>query len=133
MNFSNVEYPSNRKFGLFFALIFLVLSFFAHDKDKFWFGQIFCVLGFVFFITAFVRPSLLISLNIMWTKLGLLLGMIVSPFVIAMIFFGMITPLSLVMKLFSRDELRLKLIERDTHWQSKQSESDQHNGFKQQF
>ena len=67
-------------------------------------------------------------------QLGLLLGMIISPIVLGIIFFGLFTPMSLLMKLFKRDELRLKLItDRKSHWKERDIGDAQTNTLKRQF
>ena len=67
-------------------------------------------------------------------QLGLLLGMIINPIVLGIIFFGLFTPMSLLMKLFKRDELRLKLItDRKSHWKVRDKGDAQTNIFKNQF
>ena len=65
-------------------------------------------------------------------KFGLLLGRIVSPIILAIIFFLLITPYSLVMRFFGRDELRLKLRKRKSHWKYRNQMLSQTN-FTQQF
>ena len=67
-------------------------------------------------------------------QLGLLLGMIVNPIILGIIFFGLFTPISLLMKLFRRDELRLKFIaDRKSHWKERDMGDAQTNKFKRQF
>ena len=66
------------------------------------------------------------------SNLGKLLGKIVSPVVLGMIFFLMITPIGLLMKMFKRDELRLKLTDKNTNWKIK-TESLDADSFKNQF
>jgi len=65
-------------------------------------------------------------------RFGLLLGMIVSPIVLGLIFFALFTPIALFMRLFGRDELRLRLREKSTHW-VRREETTQTNSFKHQF
>ena len=63
---------------------------------------------------------------------GLLLGKIISPIVLGVIFFGLITPYGLVLRLVGRDELKLKLIKKKSHWINRSKEFEKTN-FKQQF
>ena len=87
----------------------------------------------IFFLVTLVNAKLLLPLNKLWMRFGLLLGMIVSPIVFGVIFFGLFTPISLLMTLFGRDELRLKLKSRDSHWKSKEMTASQSDSFKRQF
>ena len=84
-------------------------------------------------MTTLLKAELLLPLNKLWMSLGLLLGMIVSPIVLGIIFFGMFTPISQLMKLFGRDELRLKLKNRGSHWRLKELTSTPPESFKNQF
>ena len=65
-------------------------------------------------------------------KFGILLGMIVSPIVMGLIFFGLFTPIAMLMRLFGRDELRLSLKKKKTHWINRKSLKE-FDLFKKQF
>jgi len=100
--------PSNRKFGLFFTSVFVILaSWFYWRYDSVLTPLFFAVSG-CFALTTALAPSLLQPLNHIWFFLGKLLGKIVHPVVISLLFFILITPFSLVSRLFGRDELKLK-------------------------
>ena len=85
----------------------------------------------VFLIITVVNADSLLFLNKLWMKLGQLLGIIISPIILAIIFFALFTPYSLIMRLFGRDELRLKLGERESHWKSREQLMPQTNFTKQ--
>ena len=70
--------------------------------------------------------------NKLWVKLGLVLGMIISPIILGMIFFGLFTPIAFLTKLRGRDELRLKIKCKTSHWISRK-ESITVNSFRRQF
>ena len=74
------------------------------------------VVGLSFLVATLVNPDVLLPLNRLWMRFGLLLGMIISPIVMGIIFFGLFTPMSLTMRLFRRDELRLRFKNKKTHW-----------------
>ena len=76
---------------------------------------------------------MLLPFNKLWMMLGVFLGKIISPIVIGIIFFGLFTPISLFMKLFRRDELRLKLKPSKTHWKIRNEGNSQVDAFKHQF
>ena len=67
-------------------------------------------------LITFVNEHALLPLNKLWMKFGQLIGIIVSPIVLGIIFFGIFTPYSLLMRLFGRDELQLKLRKRKSYW-----------------
>jgi saxitoxin biosynthesis operon SxtJ-like protein len=103
-----IEGSSDRSFGLVFAGVFLVVAcwpLFHRELPRWW------VLGVagVFAVIAIWKPALLTRLNWLWTKLGLLLGKVVSPIALSILFYGVITPIGAVMRLTGKDPLRLKL------------------------
>ena len=71
----------------------------------------------------------LIRLNLLWFKFGMLLGKIVSPIIMAFVFFGVVTPTGLIMKLFNKDLLKLKRKNKDSYWIDRKSKSEMKNQF----
>jgi polyferredoxin len=130
---SHIKLPSNRKFGFFFTAIFTLIgmSFFSDESAAVSYTLFF--LATILLVITIINSNMLLPLNKLWMKLGLLLGMIVSPIVLGIIFFGLFTPISLLMKLFGRDELRLKLVARPTHWKERDANTSQTDTFKYQF
>jgi len=133
MNLSSLELPSNRKFGFFFSLVFLILA------GYFWWTSVeplvacFIFLSGVFLLITLFKADLLLPLNRIWMRLGLVLGMIVSPVIMGIIFFGLFVPLGIIMRMFGRDELRLKTTSRPSHWRERSSEQTDVDAFKRQF
>jgi len=109
---NQIELPSNRKFGFFFTFIFAVLATYFSYIESTVFLYSFAITSVLFFTITLVHAESLSRLNRLWMAFGLLLGKIVSPVVMGIIFFGLFTPISLLMRLFGRDELRLKLYKR---------------------
>lgn len=132
MNISEIELPSNRKFGLLFTIIFLVIAWYLIENHSYS-GYSSIGIAALFFVIALTKEELLLPLNKLWMRLGLVLGMVVNPIVLGFIFFIMITPISLSMRLFGRDELRLKLKPRASHWKSKDTTNLVSESFKNQF
>jgi len=130
---NQIELPSNRKFGFFFTFIFAVLAtyFFHIESTVFLYG--FAITSVLFFTVTLVHAESLSQLNRLWMAFGLLLGKIVSPVVMGIIFFGLFTPISLLMRLLGRDELRLKLNKRTSHWRIRKYADGINNHFKNQF
>ena len=116
MKFSEVKLPSNRKFGLFFTAIFLLSFSYSYYVDSEVMIYIFGILCGIFLIITIIHADALLPLNKLWMKFGILLGMIVSPIVMGIIFFGILAPIAIVMRLSGRDELRLHLKKKETHW-----------------
>ena len=132
MNFSDIKLPSNRKFGFFFTFIFVVAAaYFFNSTNMIW-AYIFAITSLIFLIVTLAKADILLPLNKLWMRFGLLLGMIVSPIVLGVIFFGLFTPIAFFMRLSGRDELRLKLSKKASHWISR-SELIKSESFKQQF
>lgn len=98
--------PSERSFGLLFTVVFGLVSVWMLWKggsaSRWWIPA---ALSGLFLILSFVAPIVLRPLNIVWMKFGLLLGMIVSPIALGVIFFLAVTPFALVMRLAKRDVL----------------------------
>ena len=132
MNFPQVELPSNRKFGFFFCIVFFIASAYFFYIQSQIFASVLFVLAFLFFIITLFNPDVLLPLNKLWMRFGLLLGMIISPIVMAVIFFGLITPYGIVMRIMGRDELRLKRTKSVRLWIPR-SQSSPQTDFKHQF
>ena len=133
MNLSEIELPSNRKFGFFFTAIFLSASAYFYVGERLVLVYPLVSVGFLFLLVTLIKADLLLPLNKLWMRLGLLLGMIVSPIVLGVIFFGLFTPISLAMRLAGRDELRLRFREKTSHWILRKSSQTQSDPFKHQF
>jgi hypothetical protein len=112
----HVEGSSDRAFGLVIAGVFLLVALgpLRHGHAPRWWAV--AVAG-VFALAALLKPVLLARLNLLWTKLGILLGKIVSPVALGILFYGVLTPVALVVRLTGRDPLRLKLDrEAQSYW-----------------
>lgn len=132
MKFSEIELPSNRKFGFFFTFVFAAAAaYFYYSANVSWAYFFIGASSLLLLVTLFKSDSLL-PLNKLWMRFGLLLGMIVSPIVLGVIFFGLFTPIAIFMRLSGRDELRLKLTHKASHWISR-DEPIKSESFKQQF
>ena len=132
MKSSEIELPSNKKFGYFFTLIFTSVSIYFFINSILSWAILFAFIGVIFFITTFVKASLLLPLNKLWMRFGLLLGQIISPLVLGIIFFGIFTPVAFLMRLSGRDELRLKFKNKTSYWILR-NEPIQGDSFRRQF
>ncbi len=106
---------SEKTFGLLFFFIFIAIGFFPLLSDspiRIW--SIIIAIIFLLFLLFF--PNLLKFLNNYWVKLGDYLGKIISPIIMALIFFSLITPLSFIIRLFGKDILKLKTSNSLSYW-----------------
>jgi len=132
MKFSKIKLPSNHKFGLFFTSVFLLASFYSHYVGSEIMVYLLGTLCLILLITTIINPDVLLPLNKLWMKFGILLGMIISPVIIGIIFFGIFTPISILMSFLGRDELRLRIKNKETHWIDRKTLKTSNN-FRKQF
>ena len=99
---------SNKSFGIFFGLIFLFLSLYIFFQSKS-FNFYYLFLAFLFLILGFLNAKILTPLNKAWIKFGELLGIIIGPIIMGFIYFLVIFPTSVILKLFGKDILGLKI------------------------
>ena len=112
----HVESSSDRAFGLVFAGAFLVVTAWPmlHGESPRWWAL---GVSVVFASIALLRPTLLAGPNRLWTKLGIVLGAIVSPIALGILFFGIVTPLGALGRLQGKDPLRMKRdASRQSYW-----------------
>ncbi len=131
MKSSDLKLPSNKKFGFFFGLIFFLGGFFFFYEKSNIIALVLCSLALLFIFTALLNDKLLLPLNKMWMRFGLIIGIIISPIVMGLIFFGIITPYGLLMRIFGRDELKLKKIKKRSFWIIREEKSPQTDFMKQ--
>jgi energy-coupling factor transporter transmembrane protein EcfT len=132
MKFSQIELPSNRKFGFFFTFVFLAASVYFFYSGNLTWACLLVAAAMVFLFITIIKSDALLPLNIMWMRFGFLLGMILSPIVLGIIFFGLFTPIAMLMRLSGRDELRLKFNQKASYWITR-SEPIKAESFKHQF
>lgn len=124
---------SDRSFGLVFAAIFGVLALIAlwrgRDSALYW-----MIIAFMFLALALAAPPLLGPLNRVWRRVSLEISKCVSPLMMAIIFFGVLTPMGLLLRLLGKDLLRLRF-EADctSYWIDLSSESTQPTSMTKQF
>ena len=132
MNLSQIELPSNRKFGFFFTAVFLFcFLYFYFFGNSFW-SYLFLSFGTAFLIITIFFVDLLLPLNRLWMSIGLILGIIISPIVSGAIFFIIFVPVALFLRLLGRDELNLRLSNKKSLWINRKLDS-RSGSFRQQF
>ena len=126
------ELPSNRKFGFFFTFVFAVVAAYLYYSAIIIWAYVFFGAASIFLIITLIKSDLLLPLNNLWMRFGFLIGMIVSPLVLGIIFFGLFTPIAMLMRLSGRDELRLKFAHKASYWILR-TEPIKSESFKHQF
>lgn len=132
MNFSEIELPSNRKFGLFFSLVFTLAAAYFYFTENIVWTYAFVAASLIFLLITLIKSDALLPLNKLWMRFGLLLGMIVSKIVLGIIFFGLFMPIATLMRLSGRDELSLQFSKKVSHWITR-SEQIKPESFKNQY
>ena len=111
----NTKIGSNRNFGIVFFIVFLLISLWPllNNEDlKSWS----LIVSVIFLILGMLNSRFLSSLNMIWFKFGIFLGKIVSPLIMGVIFFAVVTPIGLLMRVFNKDLLNLKINNKKTYW-----------------
>lgn len=128
-HFNKTKLPSNRNFGIVFFILFLIIAFWpllnANDI-RIWS----LITSIIFLILGVLNSNFLTPLNKTWMKFGALLGNIISPIIMGIIFFGVVLPTGYLMKIFGKDILRLKKNNDQTYWISKDNSN---NNMRNQF
>lgn len=129
------ELPSDRSFGyLFGAILIIIAAYSVYRGHSHLVAAALFLLGGAFLAISVLRPSLLSPLNRAWFKFGMLLGKIVSPIVLGAIFFLMITPVALLMRIRNRDVLHLRSRKGvATYWIDRAASEPSAASFKNQF
>ena len=105
----------SKSFGILFFIIFFIYGIwpiFNSNSIRIWS----LVIAVVFFILVLFNSKLLVPLNSMWLKFGELLGKIISPIVMAFVYFFVITPIGIIVRLFGKDLLQIKFNSKSTYW-----------------
>ena len=111
---------TNRSFGIVFFIVFLIISLWPllnNDQIRYW--ALF--VSILFLLLGIINSKVLTPLNKIWFKFGILLGKIVSPLVLAIIFFLVVTPTGLIMRMLGKDLLNLKKNKNKTYWIKKEN------------
>jgi len=112
---SNTKIGSNKSFGIVFFVFFLIVSAYPLFDDgniRIWS----LVISVIFLILAILNSKILTPLNQIWFKFGILLGRFVSPIVMGIIFFAIVTPTSIIMRMLGKNLLNLKKNNKKTYW-----------------
>ena len=111
----NNKKNSNRTFGILFFLVFLVIGIWPilNNEDLRWWS---IIISLIFLFLGIINSKILTPLNKIWIKIGELLGRVVAPIVMAIIYFFIITPMAILLKLLRKDLLKIKFSPVSTYW-----------------
>ncbi len=110
-----IKIGSNRSFGIVFFVVFLLIALYPLLKDsdlRIWS----IVISFIFLALGLSNSNLLTPLNKLWFKFGLFLGKIISPLIMGFIFFAVVTPIGILMRILGKDLLNLKYNKKKSYW-----------------
>ena len=112
---NNVKLGSNKSFGIVFFIVFLIIAIYpilSNGNFRLWS----LVVSLVFLILGLINSRFLTPLNKLWFKFGIILGKIISPIIMGIIFFLVVTPIGLLMRLLKKDVLNLSFNDNKTYW-----------------
>ena len=112
---SETNQSSNKNFGIVFFIVFILISLYPllnSENIRFWA----LIISLIFLFLGILNSQILTPLNKLWFKFGIFLGKIISPLIMAIIFFLVVTPTGLLMKLWRKDLLNLKFNNKKTYW-----------------
>ena len=111
----DIRISSNKSFGLVFFVVFLVIALYplTHNGEiRAWSA----IISLIFLLLGLLNSKILSPLNKLWFKFGIFLGKLISPLIIGIIFFLVVTPIGLIMRLFGKDVLNLKYNKNHSYW-----------------
>ena len=126
---NKLKMPTNRNFGIVFFIVFLLIGLFPliqNKEPRVWS----LVISIIFLILGILNSKILTPLNKFWMKFGLFLGNLISPIVMGIIYFGVITPTGIIMRILKKDILSLKKKNKKTYWLEKDNTN---NNMRNQF
>ena len=111
----DVKLSSNRSFGIVFFVVFLFIALYPLSYS----GQIIkwsLVISLIFLVLGLINSKILTPVNKIWFKFGIFLGNIISPIIMAIVFFLIVTPIGLIMRVLRKDLLNLKFNTKKSYW-----------------
>ena len=115
MKKNNINISTNKSFGVVFCLFFLIVSIFPllnNGNIRVWA----IILAIIFLLLGLFNSSILTPLNKIWFKFGILLGNFVSPIVMGLVFFSVVTPTAIIMRILGKNLLDLKRGKKNSYW-----------------
>ena len=129
MNYKDIKIGSNRSFGIVFFVVFLLIGLWPilnGNELRIWS----IIISLIFFILGILNSKILTPFNKVWFRFGIFLGNFISPIIMGIVFFLVVTPTGLIMKLFRKDLINLRKNNSSTYWIEKK---DIKSSMKNQF
>ena len=111
----DIKIGSNRSFGIVFFVVFLIIATYPlinGDELRLWS----LIISIIFLFLGLINSKILNPFNKLWFKFGIFLGKIISPLVMGIIFFLVVTPIGLLMRLLNKDLLNLRFNNNGSYW-----------------
>ena len=115
MKNTEIKIGSNKSFGIVFFIVFLLIAIYPlinNGELRIWS----LIIAIIFLILGLINSKILTPLNKLWFKFGLLLGKVVSPLIMGIIFFFVVTPIAFIMRIIGKDLLNLKFNNKKSYW-----------------
>ena len=112
---NDIKISSNRSFGVVFFIVFLLIALYPvinNEEIRAWS----LIVSLIFLVLGLLNSKILNPFNQIWFKFGVLLGRIISPLIMAIIFFFVVTPIGLIMRTLGKDILNLRYNTKKTYW-----------------
>tara|TARA_B100001057_G_C22609665_1_gene856049 strand:+ start:103 stop:489 length:387 start_codon:yes stop_codon:yes gene_type:complete len=119
----NIKIGSNRSFGIVFFIVFLIISLWPllnENGVRIWAVYI----SLIFLILGVLNSKILTPLNKIWFKFGVVLGNFIAPVIMGIIYFLIVTPTGILVRLFKKDLLHLKMNDKKTYWIEKKGKNN---------
>lgn len=129
MKNNEIKISSNKSFGIVFAIVFFLIALWPiikSDDIRIWS----LIVSIIFLILGIMNSSILTPLNKIWFRFGIFLGNLIAPVVMGIIFFFVVTPIGLIMRLLGRDLIKLKKNNENSYWTEKK---DTKSSMRKQF
>ena len=110
-----IKISSNRSFGIVFFIVFLIIALYPltySEEIRIWST----IISLIFLVLGLFNSKILTPLNKLWFKFGIFLGKIISPIIMGIIFFLVVTPIGLLMRLLGKDLINLKYNNNKSYW-----------------
>ena len=129
MKYKDIKIGSNRSFGIVFFVVFLAIGLWptlSGNEIRIWS----IIISLIFFILGILNSKILTPLNKVWFRFGIFLGNFIAPVVMGIVFFLVVTPTGIIMRIFGKDLLNLKKNKSKSYWiEKKDLKSDMKNQF----
>jgi len=115
MNTDEIKKGSNKSFGIVFSIVFFIIALYPLIYD-FEIRSWSIIIAIIFLLLGLTNSKILTPLNTVWFKFGILLGKVISPIIMGIIFFLVVTPIGYIMRFLNKDLLNLKYDKSNSYW-----------------